>query len=495
MRYKKPIFWTCVVGILLLWGGYTLNILPTPVSHWIAQVSAIAAGNKKNQAIVLASDFTKLVERYSPAVVNIQTYHDESNALQKMLPPATEHDPLWDFFHHFTPPDSNARHALISGGSGFIISADGYLLTSAHLVQHAGYITVTCMDKREFQATVVGFDQRTDIALLKIKAHDLPVVQIGHPATLQVGEWVVAIGSPFQLDHTVTAGIISATRRNLPDGSYIPFIQTDVAINVGSSGGPLFNLNGEVIGINTKIYSKSGEFSGIAFAVPIDIAMHAANQIKKIGQAQHSKLGVYIQPVTQGIAQAFTLDRPRGILIAGLEEQGPAHQAGLKTGDILLSIDQQAIESYSDLSVVLSKTTPSQVIMVTIWRHGTQKTLRIKLGQLPADRVIKHHVADQRPYVASPNKRLEAMGATLSPLTLWQKKQLRLPQGGLIVQQVEDRAARAGLMRGDVIIGVNHRQPINTLSQLRIVLAQSNGYVALLVQRAEERLFIPLSFN
>lgn len=192
-----------------------------------------------------------------------------------------------ELFHYFAPPDSNAGRAFISGGSGFIISADGYLLTSAHLVQHAGYITVTCMDKREFPATVVGFDQHTDIALLKIKAYDLPVVQIGHPATLKVGEWVVAIGSPFQLDHTVTAGIISATRRNLPDGSYIPCIQTDVAINVGSSGGPLFNLNGKVIGINTKIYSKSGEFSGIAFAVPIDIAMHAANQIKnRSGTAQ-----------------------------------------------------------------------------------------------------------------------------------------------------------------------------------------------------------------
>lgn len=496
MRYKKPI-WSVILIITLLWISQTFKFVPEPISQWLSNASHLFSFDKKENTTILNTDFTKLVEQYGAAVVNIQVNHHASTTRQVShgeLPALPDNNPLWDFLSYFTPPEQPVDKNFFSYGSGFLISQDGYLLTSAHLVNQAEDITVTLADKREFFAGLIGLDQYTDVALLKIKANHLPTVKIGNANTIRVGEWVVAIGSPFQFNNTVTAGIVSAIRRNLPQDNFVPFIQSDVAINVGNSGGPLFNLNGQVIGINSKIYSHSGEFSGIAFAIPIDIAMHVAEQIKKTGRIVHSQLGIQIQSVTAGLAKAFGLDRPRGALVVNLTKQSSAYQSGMQIGDVVLSINHHAIELHSDLPAILGKLAPHQKVLLEIWRQGMKKKLVIKLDPLDIQPMHTNAFIKKIPPVILPNKRLEALGITLSPLNDRAREQGHISQGGLLVQHVEGLAARGGLLRGDVIIGLNQHR-ITSITQLRIALAKTNNSIALLVQRSGMKIFIPISFN
>lgn len=493
MRYKKPL-WLVILMIVLLCMVQAFWGLPEPVSRWLSNTGHLFYFDKKENTPILTADFSKLVEQYGAAVVSIQAHRSASNATKiplNKLPALPHNDPLLDFFRHFSPPEAPVDNNFISYGSGFLISQDGYLLTSAHLVDHAEYIKITLTNKREFSAELIGLDQYTDIALLKIKANHLHTVKIGNPNNIKVGEWVAAIGSPFRFDNTVTAGIVSAISRNLPQDNFVPFIQSDVAINVGNSGGPLFNLNGEVIGINSKIYSHSGGFSGISFAIPIDVAIHVAKQIKKTGKVVHSQLGIQIQSVTAGLAKAFRLDRPRGALVVNLEKQSPAYQSGIQIGDILLSLNHRTIESHIDLTAMLDKMTPHQEVQIEIWRQGLIKTLVIKLDQLD---IQPNAFIKKTPNATQPNKRLEALGITLSPLNDQKRKQLRILKGGLLVENVEGMATRAGLLRGDIIVGLN-QHAITSITQLRIALAKTNDSVALLIQRSGTRLFIPISFN
>lgn len=496
MRYKKPI-WSVILIITFLSIGQAFKLLPEPILQSLSNASHLFSFDKKENTTLLTPDFTKLVEQYGAAVVNIQVHHYASSTSEVPrgeLTTLPDNDPLLDFFGYFAPPKRPVDKDFVSYGSGFLISQDGYLLTSAHLVNQAEDIKITLTDKREFFAELIGLDQYTDVALLKIKADHLPTVKIGNPNTIRVGEWVVAIGSPFQFNNTVTAGIVSAIRRNLPQDNFVPFIQSDVAINVGNSGGALFNLNGQVIGINSKIYSHSGEFSGIAFAIPIDIAMHVAEQIKKTGRIVHSQLGIQIQLVTAGLAKAFRLDRPRGALVVNLTQQSSAYQSGLQIGDVVLSINHYAIELHSDLPAILGKLAPHQKVLLEIWRQGMKKKLAIKLDPLDIQPIHTHAFIKKIPHVISPNKRLEALGITLSPLNDQAREQRHMSQGGLLVQRVEGLATKAGLLRGDIIIGLN-QHPITSITQLRIALAKTNDNIALLIQRSSMKLFIPISFN
>ena len=308
-------------------------------------------------------DFTELVEKQGPAVVNVSTTSAARSGPQSPVP---EDDPFYDFFRRFGPPQPRDYEAR-SLGSGFIISADGYILTNAHVVEAAEDITVKLNDKREFKAKVIGSDRRTDVAVIKIEASGLPAVKIGDPERLKVGEWVLAIGSPFGFESTVTAGIVSAKGRSLPQENYVPFIQTDVAINPGNSGGPLFNLKGEVVGMNSQIYSRTGGFMGLSFAIPIDVAMDITNQLRTVGRISRGRIGVVIQEVTKELAESFGLPKAAGALVNSVEKGGPADKAGLEPSDVILKFEGKAVNSSSDLPRIVAQTRPGAKATVQIW--------------------------------------------------------------------------------------------------------------------------------
>lgn len=449
---------------------------------------------------MLLPDFTQLVERDGPAVVNIQAVRSGGDAPQGDdagndggLSPD---DPLFDFFRRFMPnpndPGNDSQDPAgsdsISFGSGFIISADGYIMTNAHVVAGGNPIKVGLTDKRELKAKLVGLDKRTDVALLKVDASDLPAVKIGNPEALKPGEWVAAIGAPFGFDNTVTAGIVSAKGRTLPDDTYVPFIQTDVAINPGNSGGPLFNLKGEVVGINSQIYSRSGGFMGISFAIPINLAMDVAEQLKSKGKVSRGQLGVNVQEVTQALGQSFGLSRPHGALVVRVEPNGPAARAGVQAGDIILEVNGHMIEASKDLPVMIGAMQPGNRIKLKVWRKGTEKMLEATLGELSGD------AASPQTQPAVPQSyQFGKIGLTLSELTSAQQAQLGL-SGGLLVERSRGLAARAGLMSGDVIIGVNQTE-IRSIKAFDRILSNASGSVALLVRRMNDTLYVPLRLN
>src|SRR3989339_979776 len=312
-------------------------------------------------------DFTELVEKQGPAVVNISTTQIIRNA--HGLPNLPEGDPFYEFFRRFAPQIPREQESQ-SLGSGFIISADGYIMTNAHVVESADKITVRLTDKREFSAKVIGADKRTDVALLKIEATGLPKVTVGDPDKLKVGEWVVAIGSPFGFDSSVTAGIVSAKGRSLPQENFVPFIQTDVAINPGNSGGPLFNMNGEVVGINSQIYTRSGGSMGLSFAIPIDVATQVTEQLRTSGKVTRGRIGVTIQELTRELAESFGLSKPNGALISSVEKNGPADKAGIEASDVILKFDGNPVNSSSDLPRLVAATKPGSKVAVELWRKG-----------------------------------------------------------------------------------------------------------------------------
>ncbi len=456
-----------------LWNACLLVVLALPLAP-------LPAGARE------LPDFTELVEEQGETVVNISTTSAKPGGQ------GAEDDPL-EFFRR--PPGQSPRdNESRSLGSGFIISADGFILTNAHVVEAGDDITVRLNDKREFTAKVIGSDRRSDVALIKIEATGLPVVKIGDVTRLKVGEWVLAIGSPFGFDNTVTAGIVSAKGRSLPQENFTPFIQTDVAINPGNSGGPLFNLKGEVIGINSQIYSRTGGFMGLSFAIPIDVAMDIANQLKTTGRVTRGRIGVVIQEVTKDLAESFGLTKPQGALVNSVEKGGPADKAGVETSDVILKFDGKPVNSSSDLPRLVAATRPGTKSTLQVWRKGATKELSVVVGELPDDRKAAADTKGKKPG-QKPGDTVARLGLTLTELSADQRKELNV-QGGLMVEDAQGNAAKAGIRRGDVLLAVNN-QDVKSVDQLNQLISQfeKSRSVALLIRRGDSSLYIPLRLN
>jgi len=427
-------------------------------------------------------DFSQLAARAGPAVVNISVTKTVANVAQSL--PFDENDPFFQFFKRFQipMPQQTPSHGI---GSGFIISPDGYILTNSHVVSGASEVSVKLTDRREFRAKVVGTDPRTDIALIKIDAKSLPTLRIGDPSKAKVGQWVVAMGSPFGFENSVTAGIVSAKSRTLPDSGYVPFIQTDVAVNPGNSGGPLFNLDGEVIGINSQIYSQTGGYMGLSFAIPIDVAMRVENQLQRYGKVTHGRLGVTIQDVNQNLAESFGLKKPEGALVSAVEDGSPAARAGVKPGDIILAFEGKTIDRSSALTLIVGEMKPGQIAAVRIWRDGAERTLKVTVGAAPSEQTAS---ADA-PAANNSGK----LGLVVRPLTSDEREQIHA-KGGLVVQEAGGAAAKAGIEPGDVILALNE-QPVKSVRELRRLLDKSDKHVALLVQRNDAKIYVPVDLG
>lgn len=448
---------------------------------------SVAAAEVTTPLVTPPPNFAALVRAQGPAVVNISS----TRKFKAMIsvpghPDLVPGDSLHSFLKRFGLSDGQT-HDLQSEslGSGFIIDLDGYILTNSHVVEDADEVKVSLTDKREFKARQIGIDRRTDIALLKISATDLPVVRIGDPASLEVGEWVVAIGAPFGFRNSVTQGIVSAKGRDLPGEKLVPFIQTDVAINPGSSGGPLFNMNGEVVGINSQILSQSGGSMGIAFAIPIDIAMKVKEQLLKNGTVKRGKLGVVIQTLSQELAESFDLKKANGALIAGLEKHGAAEQAGLRVGDVVLAFDGQSVASASDLARYISESHPDAQVRLMIWREGKSRERIVRLAEAEADRPDRdlRETAD-RPDAQAGNRQAHGFGLHLRSLSRAEQRAYET-DGTVMVEAVEGAAALAGIRPGDIILAINSTS-IASVEQLHKELRGTGKRSALLVQRDEQ---------
>ena len=429
-------------------------------------------------------DFTELVEEQGPTVVNIST--------TSLKAPATggEEDPF-DFFRR--PPGQGPRdNEARSLGSGFVISPDGYILTNAHVVEAGDDITVRLSDKREYTAKVIGSDRRSDVALIKIEATGLSPVKVGDVNRLKVGEWVLAIGSPFGFESTVTAGIVSAKGRSLPQENFTPFLQTDVAINPGNSGGPLFNLKGEVVGINSQIYSRTGGFMGLSFAIPIDFAMDIASQLRTTGKVTRGRIGVVIQEVTKDLAESLGLAKPQGALVNSVEKGGPADRAGVELSDVIVKFDGKTVGSSSDLPRIVAATRPGSKVTMQVWRKGAAKDLPVTVGELQDDKRVAER--PKRPG-AKPGDAVSKLGLTVSELTPEQRKEAGL-SAGLLIEDAQGNAAKAGIRRGDILLAINN-QDVKTVEQLNQIIGQFEKArsVALLIRRGDSSLYIPLRLN
>jgi serine protease Do len=435
-------------------------------------------------------DFTELVDAVGPSVVNIRTLE---KAQPKASGPNAPDEQMLEFFRRFgipvppgvgprsprqAPPDEEAQPSGV--GSGFVLTADGFIMTNAHVIDGADELLVTLPDQREYKARVIGSDKRTDVAVVKVEALGLSPVKIGDVGRLRVGEWVMAIGSPFGLDNTVTAGIVSAKQRDT--GDYLPFIQTDVAINPGNSGGPLINMRGEVVGINSQIYSRSGGFQGISFAIPIDEAVRVSEQLRTIGRVSRGRIGVQIDQVSKEVAESIGLGQARGALVRGVEPNSPAAKAGLEPGDIIVRFDGKAIDRSADLPRLVGNTAPGTTSRITIFRRGAQRELSITVAEVPSE---------SAPVAAAPAPSthnsgvVKALGLGLSDLTEAQKKALGV-SGGVVVVSAQGPAARAGLREDDVIVSVANEQ-ISHLKSLEAVLAKQdrNKPLSVLFRRGE----------
>ncbi len=438
-------------------------------------------------------DFTDLVEKQGPTVVNISTTQTVRGPLGvPQVPQLREDDPFYEFFRRFIPNPGPREFQSNSLGSGFIISSDGYIMTNAHVVEAADEITVKLNDKREFKAKVIGSDRRTDMALIKIDASGLPAVKFGDPGRLKVGEWVVAIGSPFGFENTVTAGIVSAKGRSLPQESFVPFIQTDVAVNPGNSGGPLFNMRGEVVGINSQIYSRTGGFMGLSFAIPIDVANEIANQLKTSGKVTRGRIGVVIQPVTKELAESFGLPKPIGALISSVEKGSAADKAGIEAGDVILRFDGKPVNSSEDLPRLVGSTKPGSKVVAQLIRNKATRDVALVIGEMQEEARTAQGPPQRRSPAAKPSpETVTRHGLTLSEPTAEQRGQLKI-NGGVLVEDAQGAAARAGIRRGDVILAINN-QDVKSVELFGQTLAQfeKGRVVALLVRRAANALYIP----
>jgi serine protease Do len=445
-------------------------------------------------------DFSQITERYGPAVVNISV--TGTTKVRNDSPVAQgddddnddtpSGDPFFEFFKRFQQGQGrpggrgNAQEMPTRGqGSGFIVSSDGIILTNAHVVRDAKEVTVKLTDRREYRAKVLGADPKTDVAVLRIEAKNLPVVTLGKVSDLKVGEWVLAIGSPFGFENTVTAGVVSAKGRSLPDDSAVPFIQTDVAVNPGNSGGPLFNTRGEVVGINSQIYTRSGGYQGVSFAIPIDVAARIKNQLVATGKVEHARLGVAVQEVNQAFADSFKLDKPEGALVSMVEKGGPGDKAGLQSGDVIRSVNGQRIVSSGDLPALIGLATPGDSIKLDVWRQGAAKELTARLGS--ADDKSTQAAAKKD----SPNQ--GRLGLALRPLQPDEKQEAGV-DNGLVVQQATGPAALAGVEAGDVLLSING-VPMKNIDQVRAAVAKAEKSVALLIQRGDSKIFVPVNLG
>ncbi len=439
-------------------------------------------------------DFTELVEKQGAAVVNVSTTQMiHTPQMLQGMPNLPEDDPFYDFFRRFAPQTPREQESQ-SLGSGFIISSDGYILTNAHVVDHAEKITVRLTDKREFKAKVIGADKRTDVALLKIEANGLPKVALGNPDQIKVGEWVLAIGSPFGFDNSVTAGIVSAKGRSLPQENFVPFIQTDVAINPGNSGGPLFNMKGEVIGINSQIYSRSGGYMGLSFSIPIDVAMDVVTQLRSTGKVTRGRIGVTIQEVTRELAESFGLSKAGGALISGVEKGGPADKAGVRPSDVILKFDGKAVASSADLPRIVAATKPGTKVSVQLWRKGSTLDVSVVVGEIKDEGGVAQR-GGSRGSAEGSSESETRLGVVVSELNDQQKAELQV-EGGLIVEDLKGAAARSQLQRGDVILAVGNIE-IRSAEQFNEVLKKvpRGRNIALLVRRSEGTVYVPIKLD
>jgi serine protease Do len=444
-------------------------------------------------------DFTVLAEKHGAEVVNISVTQVMQASNSPFNFPDTEQDEqMQEFFKRFGIPgmpgmpgaprgQGEQEYKSQSLGSGFIISSDGYILTNAHVVNEADEVLVKLSDKREFKAKIIGSDKRTDVALIKIEATGLPKATIGDPEALKVGQWVAAIGSPFGLENTMTAGIVSAKGRALPQENFVPFIQTDVAINPGNSGGPLYNLAGEVVGINSQIYSRSGGSVGLSFSIPISVAIDISNQLKANGKITRGWLGIAIQEITKELAESFGMKNNNGALVAGVEKGGPADKSGLLAGDVITKFDGKTINTSSDLPRVVGMAKPNKAVPVEVLRKGAAKTLTVTVGEMPTE---PNEVASKGKSTAKAES--NKIGLTLKELTAEQKKKLN-GKNGLLVMESVGSAAQAGIRRGDVILGLNNSESQSVEGFNKQINAVAAGKtVAVLVLRGENTLYVPI---
>jgi serine protease Do len=466
--------------------------IDAPFSHANASPAVAAAtvatpAANPNATTLPLTGFTELVKRYGPAVVNVSVEGTRRVSADMPEIPGLEDNPaLRDFFRGFrgrgqAPQGNQPMRGL---GSGFIVSDDGYILTNAHVVDSADAVTVRLTDRREFKAKVVGKDKQTDIAVLKIDATRLPTVKLGRSADANVGEWVAAIGSPFGFENSVSAGIVSAKGRSLPDASYVNFIQTDVAVNPGNSGGPLFNLAGEVIGINSQIYSHSGGYQGISFAIPIEVALNVKDQLVKNGKVTRGRIGVTVQEVNATLADSFGLDRPRGALVSNVESGGAGEKAGLQSGDIILKYDGKVIDRSADLPLLVADTPAGKSAAVEVWRNRSTKMLSVApaAGKAEAETVAGNDTAAHG-----------RLGVAVRALTADERRE-NGGKGGLVVEQVSGAAARAGIQPGDLLLSFNGT-PLKSAEELRTLVGKAGRSAALLVQREDRQLFVPIELG
>jgi serine protease Do len=449
---------------------------PAATAAVLAPIPAPTVTSPVTGTSVVMPDFPLITQRYGPAVVNISV-----TGRTQATPDAG--DPM-EFFRRFQRggrPQQQRDVPVRGMGSGFIVAPDGLILTNAHVVKDATEVVVKLTDRREFRAKVLGTDPKTDVAVLKIEASNLPTVTLGSTDALRVGEWVLAIGAPFGFENTVTAGVVSAKGRSLPDDSAVPFIQTDVAVNPGNSGGPLFNARGEVVGINSQIYSQSGGYQGVSFAIPIEVANRVKDQIVRTGHVEHAKLGVSVQEVNQSLADSFGLERPEGALVASVEKGSAAERAGLRAGDVIRSANGRVIVSSGDLPALVGLAAPGERIALEVWREGKKVQLAAELG-----RASEKAVAAVEPQGADGGR----LGLALRPLTPQERQESGL-RAGVVVQDVGGPAQAAGVEAGDVVLAVNGT-PVTTIEQVKAAVEKSQKSVALLIQRGEDKIFVPI---
>jgi serine protease Do len=472
--------------------AYTQRDSLTAISAHAAVAQAAAPATLTNAVAAPSStpyglpNFADIAAQQGKAVVNISVTGSVKTSTSRTpkFPKFESDDPFADFFKRFQIPMPRGGMPTRGQGSGFIVSPDGIILTNAHVVADADEVTVKLNDRREFKAKVIGVDKPTDVAVLRINADNLPVVRVGNPASTRVGDWVVAIGSPFGFENSVTAGIVSAKSRSLPSEGYVPFLQTDVAINPGNSGGPLFNMNGEVIGINSQIYSQSGGYQGLSFAIPIDVAMKVERQLVDKGRVSRGRLGVLIQELDQGLADSFGLDKVSGALVGSVERNSPAEKAGIEPGDVILKFNGKEIARSSDLPPLVADIAPGSSADVQVWRDKKSRDLRVTVGEMKAPK------GESRNREAAKGE----LGLSVRPLNPDERKDADVTAGLVIEDVLDGPAARAGLREGDVILSVNGKK-VATADELRKQIDKTGKRVALQVLRDDQKLFIPINLG
>lgn len=496
MQFRNSTLICSAAGLLAV--GAAVGLSAQTILHAGAPASTSAAAPDSRAApaqaipMITAPNYRSIVARNQAAVVGITTSGPMNTSGRQSFgfggpngfrgPNGDDDNPLGQFFHGMPMPRQRGiQHAQ---GSGFLISADGLLLTNAHVVDGAKEVTVKLSDHREFKAKVLGADRSSDIAVLKIDGHDLPTVNLGDSDQLGVGDYVLAIGEPFGLEETATAGIVSAKGRSLPGDGYVPFIQTDAAVNPGNSGGPLFDANGSVVGINSQIYSSSGGYQGVSFAIPINLAVQVKDQIVKTGKVVHARLGVEVQPLNQSLAESFKLKSANGALVAKVVPDSAAAQAGVKVGDVILKFNGIPVLDAAQLSQRVGVATPGDNASLEIWRDGKPLSLTATIGS-----AAKLSSADEPAGDSAPGK----LGLALRPLNAEELKQAGVP-GGLVVEDAQGRAAEAGIQPGDVVLSVDGTA-VQSVDQLRKMVQQHDKQIALLIQRGGARLFVPVTLG